>query len=178
MRIIGGKHRSVLLNTPSNYDIRPTTDRCKESLFNVIGYDIIDAKFLDLFAGTGSVGIEAISRDCQSSVFVDSSSESINLINQNLQKVKESATVIKQSSENFLKTTTSKFDIIFIDPPYEDYRLKIGNLVKLIVDNDLLEEDGYIIIELDVKDALEFPELETFKFKKYGKTSFTFMRLA
>lgn len=176
MRIIGGKYRRLNLFTPSNYDIRPTTDRCKESLFNVIGYDIIDSEFLDLFAGTGSIGIEAISRDAASVTFVDNSNESISLIKQNLMKINENANVVKTSCEKFLISTTNKFDIIFIDPPYEKYSEKINDIVKLIIDNDLLNEDGYIIIELDSKKQLEFDNCETFKFKKYGKSSFSFVR--
>lgn len=178
MRIIGGKYRRMNLFAPSNYDIRPTTDRSKESLFNVIGYDIIDSQFLDLFAGTGSIGIEAISRDAASVTFVDNSNESINLVKQNLIKINESAHVVKTTCEKYIITTSDKFDIIFIDPPYAEYNDKINNIVNLIMENDLLNDKGYIVIELDVKKPLEFNNCETFKFKKYGKSSFSFVRKA
>lgn len=177
MRIIGGKYRSILLNTPDNYDIRPTTDRCKEALFSIIGYDIIDADVLDLFTGTGSIGVEALSRECKSVVFVDSSKESIKIVKSNLAKINDTGEVVLQNCENYIKSTTSKFDIIFLDPPYAEYKDKIDNLIKLIFENGLLKKDGFIVIELDVKNELFFDQFETYKFKKYGKTSFTFLRL-
>ena len=94
MRVVAGKHRSRPLYSPKNSDVRPTTDMVKESIFNIIQNDVIGSKFLDLFAGSGAIGIEAISRGAEKVVFVDNSKESISLIKQNLQMLKEEAQVI------------------------------------------------------------------------------------
>ena len=123
MRVISGKARGLKLNTPKNEDVRPTTDRVKESLFNMINSYIMESEVLDLFAGTGSLGIECLSRGAKSCTFVDISKESIDIVKSNIKKARvESESIILnldfKTAIDKLKLQNSKFDIIFMDPPY------------------------------------------------------------
>ena len=144
MRVITGTARGRKLATPSNNDIRPTTDNVKESIFNIIQFDIEGRKVLDLFAGTGQLGIECLSRGAESAVFVDQSREAVKLVRDNLKTCGLNGTVIQMDSLSFLKSC-GKFDLIFVDPPYDspvyDEVLKTINLV------DILSDGGIIICE-------------------------------
>ena len=144
MRVITGTARGRKLATPSNNDIRPTTDNVKESIFNIIQFDIEGRRVLDLFAGTGQLGIECLSRGAESAVFVDQSREAVKLVRDNLKTCALNGTVIQMDSLSFLKSC-GKFDLIFIDPPYDsplyDEVLKTINLV------DILSDGGIIICE-------------------------------
>ena len=144
MRVITGTARGRKLATPSNNDIRPTTDNVKESIFNIIQFDIEGRRVLDLFAGTGQLGIECLSRGAESAVFVDQSREAVKLVRDNLKTCGLNGTVVQMDSLSFLKSC-SKFDLIFIDPPYDyplyDEVLKTINLV------DILSDGGIIICE-------------------------------
>ncbi|CEH35428.1 16S rRNA (guanine(966)-N(2))-methyltransferase RsmD [Romboutsia lituseburensis] len=182
MRVISGKVRGLKLNTPKNDDVRPTTDRVKESLFNVINQYIMESTVLDLFAGTGSLGIECLSRGAKKCVFVDVSKESIALVKSNIKKARvENESVVLnldfKDAISRLETQNSKFDVIFMDPPY--YKDMFINALEKIDNADLLDEDGIIVIEHDSKD--DFPEnigrLEKSKSKKYGNTTLTFYKL-
>lgn len=182
MRVISGKVRGLKLNTPKNEDVRPTTDRVKESLFNIINPYIMESSILDLFAGTGSLGIECLSRGAKKCVFVDISKESIAIVKSNIKKARvENESVVLnldfKDAVNKLKIQKSKFDVIFMDPPY--YKNMFIDALEKIDNADLLDEDGIIVVEHDSKD--EFPEnigrLEKFKAKKYGNTTLTFYKL-
>lgn len=182
MRVISGKARGLKLNTPKNDDVRPTTDRVKESLFNMINSYIMDSNILDLFAGTGSLGIECLSRGAKNCVFVDISKESIAIVKSNIKKarVENESTVINadfKDAVSRLKVQKNKFDVIFMDPPY--YKDMFVDALEKIDDADLLNEDGLIIVEHDTKDV--FPEkiarLEKSKDKKYGNTTLTFYKM-
>lgn len=144
MRVITGTARGRKLATPANNDIRPTTDNVKESIFNIIQFDIEGRRVLDLFAGTGQLGIECLSRGAESAVFVDQSREAVKLVRDNLKTCNLNGTVIQMDSLSFLKSC-GKFDLIFIDPPYDspvyDEVLKTINLV------DILSDGGIIICE-------------------------------
>ena len=144
MRVITGTARGRRLATPANNDIRPTTDNVKESIFNIIQFDIEGRRVLDLFAGTGQLGIECLSRGAESAVFVDQSREAVKLVRDNLKTCNLNGTVIQMDSLSFLKSC-GKFDLIFIDPPYDspvyDEVLKTINLV------DILSDGGIIICE-------------------------------
>ena len=118
MRVITGSARGRKLSEPKNYDIRPTTDNVKESIFNIIQFDVEGRRVLDLFAGTGQLGIEALSRGAKSAVFVDKSSEAIALVKQNLKACNLEANVVREDSLSYLERG-GKFDLIFIDPPYD-----------------------------------------------------------
>ena len=168
MRVITGTARGRKLKTPENYDIRPTTDNVKESVFNIIQFDIEGRRVLDLFAGTGQLGIECLSRGASSAVFVDQSREAVKIVKENLKACGLSGTVVQSDALSFLRTC-GKFDIIFVDPPYDsDLYESVLNTVNSI---DILSDGGIIICESRRERAL--PEM-TAPYKKrreytYGK---------
>lgn len=168
MRVITGSARGRKLKTPENYDIRPTTDNVKESVFNIIQFDIEGRRVLDLFAGTGQLGIECLSRGASSAVFVDQSREAVKIVKDNLKACGLSGTVVQADAMSFLRTC-GKFDIIFVDPPYDsDLYESVLNTVNSI---DILSDGGIIICESRRERAL--PEM-TAPYKKrkeytYGK---------
>ncbi|GAA3651712.1 16S rRNA (guanine(966)-N(2))-methyltransferase RsmD [Asaccharospora irregularis] len=182
MRVISGKVRGLKLNTPKNEDVRPTTDRVKESLFNIISSYVMESNVLDLFAGTGSLGIECLSRGANKCVFVDNSKESIEIVKSNIKKARfeESSIIINsdfKDATNKLYVQKNKFDIIFMDPPY--YKNMFIEAIDRINGLELLAEEGILVIEHDIKD--EFPEkigkLEKSRHKKYGNTALTFYKM-
>ena len=147
MRIISGTARGRKLKEPVGNSIRPTSDKVKESVFNIIQFDIEGRRVLDLFAGSGQYGIETLSRGAKSAVFVDSASDSVKLVKENL-KISgfyDSASVYGRDSLRFLEGD-EKFDLIFIDPPY-DTNLA-DRAVQKIVEFDKLNINGIIICEL------------------------------
>lgn len=168
MRVITGTARGRRLKTPDNYDIRPTTDNVKESVFNIIQFDIEGRQVLDLFAGTGQLGIECLSRGAAGAVFVDRDRDAVRIVKDNLKTCGMKATVLQEDSISFLNHC-GKFDVIFIDPPYDsdlyESALKIINLV------DILSEGGIIICEARREKVL--PEMtEPYRKRKeydYGK---------
>ncbi len=168
MRVITGTARGRRLKTPDNYDIRPTTDNVKESVFNIIQFDIEGRQVLDLFAGTGQLGIECLSRGAAGAVFVDRDRDAVSIVKDNLKTCGMKATVLQEDSISFLNHC-GKFDVIFIDPPYDsdlyESALKIINLV------DILSEGGIIICEARREKVL--PEMtEPYRKRKeynYGK---------
>lgn len=168
MRVITGTARGRRLKTPDNYDIRPTSDNVKESVFNIIQFDIEGRQVLDLFAGTGQLGIECLSRGAAGAVFVDRDRDAVSIVKDNLKTCGMKATVLQEDSISFLNHC-GKFDVIFIDPPYDsdlyESALKIINLV------DILSEGGIIICEARREKVL--PEMtEPYRKRKeynYGK---------
>jgi len=177
VRVISGIARGVSLFSPHGIKTRPTTDFVKENLFNIIRDDVHGANFLDLFSGTGAIGIEALSRGAASATFVDISQKCVDLTLRNLEKtrLKEAATVIK--GDIFLVTKKlmgQKFDIIFIDPPYfEDFAEKA---LSDICEKDILEESGYIILEMSK--TVNIPRiygLAVFKEREYSNTKVVFL---
>lgn len=168
MRVITGTARGRRLKTPENYDIRPTTDNVKESIFNIIQFDIEGRRVLDLFAGTGQLGIECLSRGAAEAVFVDESSAAVKIVKENLKICGLSAAVMQCDAISFLRGC-GKFDLIFIDPPYDS---DIYNeVLKTINSVDILSDGGIIICEARRDRAL--PELAApYKKQKeynYGK---------
>ncbi len=146
MRVISGKHRGCVLYEFEGQAIRPTSDRAKEAVFNILQFKIADSECLDLFCGSGSLGIEAISRGARVT-FVDNAKTSVELTKKNLAKVKELADVFCEDALSFLSRTRKKFDIIFVDPPYaDDVSVKA---VEKIIEKDLLNDDGVIVFERD-----------------------------
>ena len=182
MRVISGKVRGLKLDTPKNDDVRPTTDRVKESLFNIINPYVIDSNVLDLFAGTGSLGIECLSRGALSATFVDVSKDSINIVKSNVKKarVENESTILNldfKTAIDRLNVQNKKFDIIFMDPPY--YKNMFIDALSNIDNSDLLSEDGIIVVEHDTKDKFidKIGRLEKSKEKKYGNTTLTFYKM-
>ena len=152
MRVISGSVRGRKLKTPGGNDIRPTADLIKESIFNIIQFDIEGRRVLDIFAGTGQLGIEALSRGARSAVFVDSSLQAVKLINENLALCgfSENARAMRCDALKFLQNA-EKFDLIFIDPPYAE------NIADEILQNitkfDKLNDNGIIIFEMSASTA-------------------------
>ena len=126
MRVITGKARGTVLKTPEGLATRPTTDRVKEALFSIIQFDIPGARVLDLFGGTGQLGIEALSRGAKFSVFVDQGAQACALIRENLKRTRfeSSAKVIQSDYDLYLRKNSDKFDIILLDPPYAEVFLE------------------------------------------------------
>ena len=144
MRVITGTARGRRLRTPENYDIRPTTDNVKESLFNIIQFDVEGRKVLDLFAGTGQLGIECLSRGADSVVFVDESREAVNIVKDNLKTCGLSDSVLQMDALSYLRGC-GKFDLIFVDPPYDSNLYE--EVLKIINSVDILSDGGIIICE-------------------------------
>ncbi len=168
MRVITGTARGRRLKTPENYDIRPTTDNVKESVFNIIQFDIEGRKVLDLFAGTGQLGIECLSRGAESVTFIDCSREAVGIIKENLKICGLSAPVLQMDALSFLHNC-GKFDLIFIDPPYDSDLYE--EVLKSINSIDILSDGGIIICE--ARRDRQLPEM-TAPYKKlkeynYGK---------
>ena len=175
MRVITGKARGVQLKTPDGMQTRPTADRVKEALFSIINFDIPGAKVLDLFGGTGQLGIEALSRDAKRAVFVDEREEACRLIRENLKRTKleQYARVVRSDYMAYLKSCKEKFDIILLDPPYAEVFLE--NSLKMITEIDILETGGIIVAERPLGKDLpwDFPGFTRSRDYKYGKTLIT-----
>ena len=178
MRVITGKARGVLLKTPDGMATRPTTDRVKEAMFSIIQFDIPGARVLDLFGGTGQLGIEALSRGAKSAVFIDEREDACRLIRENLRRAKleNAARVIRSDYANFLKNCKEQFDIIFLDPPYAEIFLE--NSLNLITEIDILQSGGIIVAERPVGKELlcAFPGYARSKDYKYSSTILTVFR--
>ncbi len=178
MRVISGKARGVALKTPSGMHTRPTADRVKEAMFSIIQFDLPNARVLDLFGGTGQLGIEALSRGAKSAVFVDAQDSACKLIRENLEKTHftECAKVIRSDYLLYLKATSEKFDIIFLDPPYAEVFLE--NSLKMISEIDILQTNGIIVTErpLGKELSLTFSGYNRSKDYKYGNTLLTLYR--
>ena len=182
MRIIGGLARGTKLYTLEGLNTRPTLDKVREAIFNILQNNIRDTVVLDLFAGSGAVGLESISRGAKKAILCDNNKQAIQIINKNAQKmrVEDKVQILCIDYENFLSNTQEKFDFIYIDPPYNtDY---ISNSIKLINDRNLLAEEGIIIAETDEEERVkdEIDKLKTsiniYDTRKYGRAWLIFMR--
>ena len=178
MRVITGKARGIALKTPTGMATRPTADRVKEALFSIIQFDVPAAKVLDLFGGTGQLGIEALSREARSAVFVDEREDACRLIRENLKRTKleQYAKVIRSDYMAYLRNCKEKFDIILLDPPYAEVFLE--NSLKMITEIDILESGGIIVTERPVGKELtyDFSGFSRSKDYKYGNTLLTIYR--
>lgn len=181
MRIITGKARGLKLIAPKNMDVRPTSDRVKESFFNIIGTKIVGTHVLDLFAGTGNLGLEAWSRGAEKVVFIDESQTSLQLVRNNIAKAKaENETkVIKGNAVKLIADLSAKgekFDFIFCDPPYN--KGLPAQIIEQVAKYDIVLPGGYLIIEHSQHESL--PELtmkfELIRCEKYGETLISFLR--
>ena len=178
MRVITGSARGVTLKTPEGMVTRPTTDRVKEAMFSIIHFEIPGADVLDLFGGTGQLGIEALSRGAKSAVFVDAGEPACRLIRENLKRTKLEAQgrVIRSDYLSYLDRTKEQFDIILLDPPYAEVFLE--SAIKKITEIDILRQDGIIVAERPLGKELpwEFPGYDRSKDYKYGNTLLTIYR--
>lgn len=178
MRVITGKARGVNLKTPEGLTTRPTADRVKEALFSVIHFDVPGANVLDLFGGTGQLGIEALSRGANRALFVDENDKACLLIKENLRrsKLEQQGRVVRSDYLAYLRSCKECFDIIFLDPPYAEVFLE--NALKCITEIDILRSGGIIVCErsLDKELPWQYPGYSRSKDYKYGKTLITLYR--
>ncbi len=179
MRVITGSARGSVLKAPKGENTRPTSDRVKESLFNIIGYINEEDVVLDLFSGSGGIGIEFLSRGAKSCYFIDEDQNSINVIKANLEKTRllDRSLIYKNSVDRAIRTLASKnskFNYIFLDPPYnKDYvEGTLGNISR----ENLLSESGKVIIEHESRLELKNSYFDLIKVdcRKYGDTSISF----
>lgn len=180
MRVITGKAKGIALKTPDGMRTRPTADRVKEALFSMIQFEIPGARVLDLFAGTGQLGIEALSRDAKHAVFVDAREEACALVRENLRRthLDSAAQVVRSDYMAYLSRCRERFDIILLDPPYAEVFLE--NALKFITEIDILQTSGIIVTERPLGKELP-PAPEGFSRSrdyKYGKTLLTVYRKA
>ncbi len=181
MRVIAGSARRLQLKAPEGMDTRPTTDRVKESLFNMLNPDLYDCAFLDLFSGSGAIGIEALSRGAKTAVFVDMSPVCADIIKQNLfvTRLADRAEIIRDDVFTAIRRLADrgdKFDIIFMDPPYAEgfYAPVLGEIRR----TKILTTDGYIVAEC--KKGYDFPAVEGYeiiKKRKCGPADIMFLNL-
>ena len=178
MRIIGGKYRSRVLAEFAGENVRPTSDRAREALFNILSLKIYDARVLDLFAGSGALGIESLSRGAKEVQFNDFSKDSVAIVKKNLNTLKIAVGgEVKVTQGDYLaclEQTKGSFDLIFIDPPYRmDYGEKA---LKKIAERGLLSENGVAVYERDIPFDGEIEGLEKYDERKYGKAYLSFFR--
>ena len=174
MRIISGSRRGHKLLEFTGQDVRPTTDRVKESVFNIIHSFIQDARVLDMLCGSGALSFEALSRGAQSAVCIDTDKRSVDIIRKNAQALKfeDKCSILNMSCMDYIKRADGKFDVIFLDPPYN--KGFIEPALNAIVENDLLSDDGVIMLESDNTDFYgEIKGLVIYRQRKYGRTYIT-----
>ena len=181
MRIIGGRARGTKLYTLEGENTRPTLDRVKESLFNIIQLEVPNSIFLDLFAGSGAIGLEAVSRGAKKSILCDKNKDAIKIINKNIEKTHSEGNVelygldFKEVLKNKIK---DKPDIVFIDPPYKtDFAYEA---IKILVDSNMLKKESLMIIETDEEERIlkqiENIEIEIIDKRKYGRAHLIFLK--
>ena len=182
MRIISGSMRGTKLFTLDGLNTRPTLDRVKEPLFSIINFKLQDAVVLDLFSGSGALGLESISRGAEKAYLCDNSRDAIRVIKQNVEKTRatEKVEICFKNYEKVLEdfiTQKLQFDIVFLDPPYKSDFAQIAT--KIIVENNLLKSNGIIIIETDEKDktiqSVKDINVKVYDERKYGRVSLIFL---
>ncbi len=181
MRIISGKARGTKLYTLEGIATRPTLDRVKESLFNIIQNDIEDSTVLDLFSGSGAIGLEFLSRGAKRAVLCDNSKDAIKIIKQNVQKThfEEIAEIYNIEFTKLIeRLQNQKFDIIYIDPPYATDFIKIS--IEKIIEYKLVNENTKIIVETDdekrILKQIEKMDVEITDKRKYGRATIIFLK--
>lgn len=178
MRISAGAGKGRKLKAPAGTHVRPTSDKVKQALFNILGDKVADALFLDLYAGAGGVGIEALSRGARRVFFVDDSRESLRVIKQNIEHagLPEQAVVVASKAESFLTKSTDQFDVVFLDPPY---RLELQPLLDALAASHLLKQDGIVIAEhfKKQKSPEQAGRLSLYREARYGDTILAFYKV-
>ena len=180
MRIISGKAKGTKLYTLQGDNTRPTLDRVKESIFNIIQSQIPEATVLDLFAGSGAIGLEMLSRGAKKAILCDKSKEAIGIIKKNIQKTHMEEKVELYNidfKECIEKVSKEKFDIIYIDPPYETNFIEKS--LEKIIEKNIIQENGIIILETDdekrIKKEIEKINVEIIDERKYGRANIIFL---
>lgn len=179
MRIIAGKFRSRVIEAPRGTDTRPTLDQVRESVFSILMNDIVDASFLDLYAGSGANGLEALSRGAKTAVFVDKDRQAQRVIQKNIESldVMDQATLLRVSAKQALDILAGQsFDLVYLDPPYK----KQENvwIIKQLVEKELLNSNSIIMIEADRADRYpeKIEDQKLWKKKEYGRSQLLFYR--
>ena len=175
MRVITGSARGRKLKAPQGMDVRPTTDSVKEAIFNIIQFDVEGRRVLDLFAGTGQMGIEALSRGARECVFVDSNRQSLNIVKENLKLCSLQGTVISGDAVSYL-SRGEKFDLVFMDPPYDSDLYE--KCLEALHQFDILSDGGIIICESRQDRTIPDTFLNDYSMKqyRYGKIKITVLR--
>ncbi len=180
MRIISGKARGTKLTTLEGTNTRPTLDRVKESLFNIIQNQIPESTFLDLFSGSGAIGLEALSRGAKKAILCDNSKKAIEIIKKNIQKTHfEKQTKIYNKEYDFVLNNEikEKLDIIYLDPPYKTELAY--KAIQLLIKNNLLKEEAIIIVETDeeqIINKINELDIDMIDKRKYGRANLIFFK--
>ncbi len=172
MRIISGLKRGLKLKSLEGSDTRPTLDNVKEAIFSMLFDKVRDAKVLDLFAGSGALGLEALSRGAKMAVFVDANPKACQVVKANIEiaRMQDESAVVKTDAKEYLagaKKRGEKFDLIFLDPPYALGLL--DEVLNLIDEYGILEKDGLIVCEFDSGTQIDIKSFNLIKDKKYGR---------
>jgi len=179
VRVIAGTKRRINLETPAGDNTRPTTDRIKETLYNMIGPDLYDCNFLDLFAGSGQMGIEALSRGASHATFVEKNPKALECINKNLSKtdLKSVSKVISSDVFVALKGLHEHFDFIFMDPPYDNLLEK--QILEALSTSEIIDEDSIIIVEASLNTDFSYTSdlgFDIIKEKRYKTNKHMFIQ--
>ena len=171
MRVISGKYKGKILKSPKSDNIRPTGDKVKQALYTKLQFFIKDRVVLDLFSGSGALGIEALSRGAKKVYFVDKDYRSISLTKENLKKIEGNYKVIHSDFKNALLSLKERIGLILVDPPYASGYY--NEILKIIFDNEILEDDGIIVCEhpSDMDIICDFNQLDQ---KQYGTVKLTY----
>jgi 16S rRNA (guanine966-N2)-methyltransferase len=173
MRIVAGSRKGHRIHAPKGIETRPTSDRVRENVFNIVAPWVEDARVLDLYAGSGAMGLEALSRGAASAVFVESSRDAVHAIERNLDKLRlTGATVLRLDATTALLQEAAAgrtYDLVLVDPPYAmtDYEMLARYLPTVLAD------DGLLVLESDVRSDVELPGLAVRTSRKYGSTRVT-----
>ena len=183
MRIITGRARGIKLNTLEGANTRPTSERAKEAIFSMIQFDIEGREVLDLFAGSGQMGLEAVSRGAASATFIDKSKDATKIITQNVEKTKLSGfcRIFNSDVQDFIRITRGKkqYDVVFIDPPYA--LRAVPPTLKALLDGNMLKPTSIIVCESEEADVFEndaalAERFEIIKKAKYGMAHITIVK--
>ena len=178
MRVIGGNSGGIRINIPKNLKLRPTTDRCKEALFNILNneFDFTSIKVLDLFCGSGGISYEFASRGTKKIISVDNNIRSLNFIKKFSDDQKFEISIIRSDVFIYIKKIKSEFDVIFADPPYDYEDIKYLSIINEIFKKNCINSDGYLIIEHSSrKNFINHPNFN--KSKKYGESVLSFFKI-
>ena len=175
MRVIAGKYKGMTLTAPSG-EARPTLDRTKETLFNILNFKLQNAAVLDLFAGSGQLAIESLSRGAKKAVLCDNNALSIAAIKRNFLKIGEIPNIVFGDYKTCLCKLDTTFDVIFVDPPYQS--AYYDDVLKIISDKNLLSEDGIVVCEHAAADDLleAVGYLSVYDIRKIGSVKFDFYK--
>lgn len=181
MRVISGKAKGTKLYTLEGDNTRPTLDRVKESLFNILQTKLQESTILDLFAGSGALGIESLSRGAKKAIFCDNNNEAVKVIKKNLQKTKmeTESIILKLDYKKALeKIEKEEIDIVYIDPPYAENMVILS--VEKIIELNILKKDGILIIETDnekpiLKELENIKNINVYDLRKYGRVKLLFL---